>query len=347
MSYQPYDNGVPYFNNNSSLPPFYSPAPAINSYMNYPPQHGGVMNGHVGNGSVGLPPARQYAPATRNNRVYRLEVVQQPVRARMCGFGDKDRRPITPPPCVRLIVADATTGEEISSYEDVDSSFFVLCVDLAPSEERQGDVTVVKHSNNSPAVSISAASTTSYPPAPERPFFGLMGAMELVGYYQRAGDMHTAQAIYNQQMGVQGHPAMPYAAPMHMPVLPTPSASMYTRNIIGSLAVNAFKLQDTTGKLGLWFILQDLSIRTEGSFRLKMQFVDVSSSDGRTLTHDKVPILATCFSETFQVYSAKKFPGVIESTALSKTFASQGIKIPIRKDGPKNIPNAADFENDD
>jgi hypothetical protein len=45
------------------------------------------------------------------------------------------------------------------------------------------------------------------------------------------------------------------------------------------------------------------------------------------------PILATAFSEPFQVFSAKKFPGVIESTALSKCFAMQGIKIPIRKDG--------------
>jgi hypothetical protein len=39
------------------------------------------------------------------------------------------------------------------------------------------------------------------------------------------------------------------------------------------------------------------------------------------------------FSEPFQVFSAKKFPGVIESTTLSKCFALQGIKIPIRKDG--------------
>jgi hypothetical protein len=33
------------------------------------------------------------------------------------------------------------------------------------------------------------------------------------------------------------------------------------------------------------------------------------------------------------VYSAKRFPGVVESTDLSKCFATQGIKIPIRKDG--------------
>jgi hypothetical protein len=57
-------------------------------------------------------------------------------------------------------------------------------------------------------------------------------------------------------------------------------------------------------------------------------------------------ILATCFSEMFQVYSAKKFPGVIESTPLSKAFASQGIKIPIRKD-VKSLPNQAEYDEDD
>ena len=52
------------------------------------------------------------------------------------------------------------------------------------------------------------------------------------------------------------------------------------------------------------------------------------------ITHGEAPILATTFSADFQVFSAKKFPGVIESTQLSKCFAGQGVKIPIRKDGP-------------
>lgn len=30
----------------------------------------------------------------------------------MCGFGDKDRRPITPPPCVKLVVTDLN-GKEV------------------------------------------------------------------------------------------------------------------------------------------------------------------------------------------------------------------------------------------
>ena len=46
----------------------------------------------------------------------------------------------------------------------------------------------------------------------------------------------------------------------------------------------------------------------------------------------KAPVMAQTFSEPFCVYSAKKFPGVCESTPLSKAFAQQGIKIPVRKD---------------
>ena len=52
-----------------------------------------------------------------------------------------------------------------------------------------------------------------------------------------------------------------------------------------------------------------------------------------SINRSAAPIAASCFSDAFTVYSAKKFPGVCESTALSKCFASQGIKIPIRKDG--------------
>lgn len=53
-----------------------------------------------------------------------------------------------------------------------------------------------------------------------------------------------------------------------------------------------------------------------------MNFVNVG--DGTGLNTGVAPVLASAFSEVFQVYSAKKFPGVIESTPLSKCFATQG-----------------------
>ncbi|KAF7578885.1 Velvet domain containing protein [Pyrenophora tritici-repentis] len=111
-------------------------------------------------------------------------------------------------------------------------------------------------------------------------------------------------------------------------------SSNHTRNLIGMNAVNACRLNDLDGKAGFWFVLQDLSVRTEGTFRLKLSLFDIGSGTTR-------------FSEQFTVYSAKKFPGVIESTPLSKCFAQQGIKIPIRKDAPKEIVNANEYEADD
>ena len=70
--------------------------------------------------------------------------------------------------------------------------------------------------------------------------------------------------------------------------------------------------------------------------RLKMNFVNVGSpTSPQNLNNGSAPVLASTFSNVFQVFSAKRFPGVIESTGLSKCFATQGIKIPIRKDGPR------------
>ncbi|KAF2645666.1 hypothetical protein P280DRAFT_465454 [Massarina eburnea CBS 473.64] len=286
------------------------------------------------------------------NRFYKLEVGQQPVRARMCGFGDKDRRPITPPPCIKLIVMDPT-GREIDATE-VDSTFFVLTVDLWDMEA-QREVNLVRHSSGAPTVSISSSSTTSFPPPPERPMYIVPMAQDPYGRALPYSAPHYPSGQYAAHAGAP--PTYPYGAPSGYAAAPVPmmavapptnsGAGMFTRNLIGSLSVNASKLKDTENKIGFWFVLQDLSVRTEGTFRLKMNFVDVgSSTHANTLNTGRASILATCFSEPFQVFSAKKFPGVIESTPLSKAFASQGIKIPIRKDGPKNI-NQSEYDADE
>ena len=83
-----------------------------------------------------------------------------------------------------------------------------------------------------------------------------------------------------------------------------------------------------------------------------MNFVNVGTSQSPdasgapVLNHGSAPVLASVFSEPFQVFSAKKFPGVIESTPLSKCFALQGIKIPIRKDGVKGRGGGGNGDDD-
>ena len=74
---------------------------------------------------------------------------------------------------------------------------------------------------------------------------------------------------------------------------------------------------------------------------------NASRSSVGKLNTGSAPVLASCFSESFSVYSAKKFPGVIESTKLSKCFATQGIKIPIRKDGVRGNERGSRDDDDD
>ncbi|TKX26210.1 hypothetical protein C1H76_1563 [Elsinoe australis] len=349
-----------------SLPPFpHSAHPGTMEQR--PPMSAGSQQGMqvVPQGTMQSTAEPQKFNGTKGNYEFTLVIEQQPIRARMCGFGDKDRRPITPPPCVRVIVTDLSTGQEVPA-EDIDPSFFLLSVDLWDDSATQ-EKNIVRSSSNSPAVSISTATTTSFPVPPERPIYSTPAIYGAQGYgvpgaapgYAPYSQPQSHPSMYGQAPGYpyqpgypQGYSQPPPGSPAYAqgsygaaPVPYSPAAQqqsgMFTRNLIGSLTVNAFTLKDSEGKLGHWFILQDLSVRTEGSFRLKMSFMDIGThmaptgKDENKLNHGKTAVLASVFSNHFQVYSAKKFPGVIESTPLSKCFAGQGIKIPIRKDAAK------------
>lgn len=191
---------------------------------------------------------------------YTLRVEQQPQRARMCGFGDKDRRPITPPPCVRLIITHKDTGQEINA-NDIEGSFFVLQVDLWDKDATR-EVNIVRASSSSPAVSISTATTTSYPPPQERTMMNQFGHPMPVYF-----SPETNQQYYDPSHGQPGYPQSMYMPQYQQPVVQQQPNAMYTRNLIGSLTVNASLLDDTEQKTGFWFVLQDLSVRTEGWFR--------------------------------------------------------------------------------
>jgi hypothetical protein len=129
--------------------------------------------------------------------------------------------------------------------------------------------------------------------------------------------------------------------------------SQTNRALLGATHGTANRLRDNNQQQGIFFIYPDLSVRSEGVFRLKFRMYDINHSQGLfepVSSADKdAPCLAAAFSEPFTVHSAKKFPGVCESTELSKAFATQGIKIPIRKDdgGGKRKRNGDDWEGSD
>lgn len=95
-----------------------------------------------------------------------------------------------------------------------------------------------------------------------------------------------------------------------------------------------------------YFIFPDLSVRHEGKYRLSFALYeelkdpkDMDSDDRSALaSHAQSGIDAHVShrlevkSSPFTVFSAKKFPGLSESTALSRMVAEQGCRVRIRRD---------------
>ncbi|KIK67767.1 hypothetical protein GYMLUDRAFT_36542 [Collybiopsis luxurians FD-317 M1] len=188
------------------------------------------------------------------------------------------------------------------------------------------------------------------------------------------------QAFHYDYSNAQGHPSMyspspsvpsmgpspsinlrPSYPPSHtnfsptvpsIPSTPAPAPSIalprhtYTRTLVGPLSANATRLLDEHRKPGVFFLFQDLSVRTEGSFRLRMRLMNIGKypapeagatgvmtiddDDGRHGPPGVAPVLAQVYTEPFTVYSAKRFPGVPDTTALSIAFGNQGQKLPLR-----------------
>lgn len=149
-----------------------------------------------------------------------------------------------------------------------------------------------------------------------------------------------ASASYSQRTPRSTHSS---SSSSHAQPPPAPSSTIpplprhtYTRTLVGLLAANACRLLDEHRKPGIFFLFQDLSIRTEGTFRLRLRLMNIGApfetgSTGSPRVHTNVsPVLAQTFTAPFVVYSAKRFPGVPGTTALSIAFGNQGQKLPLR-----------------
>jgi hypothetical protein len=98
--------------------------------------------------------------------------------------------------------------------------------------------------------------------------------------------------------------------------------------LLGTTVASMNRLKDVDGSNGAFFIFYDLSIRYEGSYRLKFSLYEMKQN--------KTIYRSSTVSDVFTVYSPKAFPGFKESSALAKSFAEQGVKIRIKKD--VNVP---------
>lgn len=400
------------------------------------------------------PPLLREWSSKHGEKNYALEVIQNPIRARMCGFGDKDRRPLAPAAVARLLVTDE--NNRIVSPESIQAAFFIVLVDLW-DEEGQKDCNLVRvptqqsvsakrnrhvrtesspsvletngtsytfADSQSPFVSSSMASTSTQvfdrqrsPTSPTRsltvaspvakrkrskraneggaeapiasgpeqvpthPFYpqdlnavalypSAFASQDLLPFTNYISPSYAAMppnATYTSGISVLtpngqslpqeattattasvyvGHDTLPQpvinGSMQPPPPWSTDEPAECARTLIGPLAAGAQLLTDDNDEPGIFFLFQDLSVRKEGVFRLRMRLVNVGGppapEPGATrVRSDSSTVLAQVFTQPFTVFSAKKFPGVPPTTALSKKLLQQGLKIPGRtrnKDGP-------------
>lgn len=108
----------------------------------------------------------------------------------------------------------------------------------------------------------------------------------------------------------------------------------YTRQkrLMGNLVSSSFVGSDERGEQGCFFCFPDISCRTSGSYRLKFVLVVL---DWPLWPNARSVVKAELLSDVFQSYSAKEFPGMLESSALAKALKHQGCNIPTKKGNDK------------
>ena len=198
---------------------------------------------------------------------YILTLRQQPIAARACGFGERDRRVIDPPPIVQLSLRDF-------------------------NPKSSADIAELRWPFN-----IVHCALLSVPPQPST--------------YPPTSDV-TAVPDPNQSNRV-------------------------SRRLMGTLVASPFvgndpeapQSSDDNARLGCFFVFPDLSCRQNGHYRLRFTLMKVSmpnsSEDGQG------SIAGSIDSDVFEVFSAKDFPGMRASTALTKELKRQGATVSVKK----------------
>ncbi len=93
--------------------------------------------------------------------------------------------------------------------------------------------------------------------------------------------------------------------------------------LIGTIVSSLYSLKDTDNNQGGFFVFGDLSVKIEGWFKLEFSLYEIGDRECFTL--------ATTTSKQFQVFQQKYFPGMAESTFLTRSFSDQGREAPASK----------------
>ncbi|KAJ3717248.1 velvet factor-domain-containing protein [Lentinula guzmanii] len=238
------------------------------------------------------PPVPYPFDSYRDRLEYELTVRQEPKQARMCGVGGKaDRRPIDPPPIVQLRVIDPLQRSNPTSN---------LSGRQIPRPSSPTAISPSTTIASSPAPSLSTATTRDASSASDASTASI----------DRDGNSATPTPSAAATSYAQSYLQNPYYFMFACLAKPDDDTELHwlkdgrTRCTTGSVVSSLYHLKDPqhANEDAGFFVFPDLSVRTEGSYRLKLSLYEVVGSNVR---HCK-----SIFSTPFYVYTAKKFPGM-------------------------------------
>lgn len=100
--------------------------------------------------------------------------------------------------------------------------------------------------------------------------------------------------------------------------------------LIAETPNNAYD-EDSDGPPSCYYIFSDLSCRSTGLYRLRFGLVQLSD-DFLKAVGSQSPTIAYAWTEPFEVFSAKDFPGVRASSKLLRYLKMKGANVTIKKD---------------
>ena len=102
-----------------------------------------------------------------------------------------------------------------------------------------------------------------------------------------------------------------------------------TQRLMGTCVASPFPGKDEAGRKGTFFVFPDLSCRSPGRYRFLFRLIVVDPV--HMINGGTTKIQTQIYSDPFEVYSAKEFPGMRASSGLLKTLRKQGLNVAVKK----------------
>lgn len=256
---------------------------------------------------------------------FRLHIRQQPVATRACAAGEKDRRPIDPPPILQMLLVDfdSKSDDDLELLQNPRYTVACLLYAVQKSGPEDEDEKLIhsthmvestakrrRESHEDSVASLSPLDSGSSSPHPR---------------------------------SIQVLSGKTYVSPFYTPIDPDPeTAPGHPSSQPGRSSYITTSLTETSNIPATFFVFADLSVRTAGTYRLKFRLMDWGMAFE---TGKAQPILAETLSEPFRVFSSKDFPGMKESSVLTWKLKEMGMFELKPRSGKGKGKRKADDEN--